>query len=57
MRMARHLPPSLPFSSACCWLVLAKSLLQMIILFRVNKHKEAKMETYIKAVLFYEPKA
>ena len=31
-----------------------KSLLQMIILFRVNKHKEAKMETYIKAVLFYE---
>ena len=35
----------------------AKSLLQMIILFRVNKHKEAKMETYIKAVLFYEPKA
>ena len=29
----------------------------MIILFRVNKHKEAKMETYIKAVLFYEPKA
>ena len=35
----------------------AKSLLQMIILFRVNKHKDAKMETYIKAVLFYEPKA
>lgn len=35
----------------------AKSLLQTIILFRVNKHKEAKMETYIKAVLFYEPKA
>ncbi len=35
----------------------AKSLLQMIIPFRVNKHKEAKMETYIKAVLFYEPKA
>ena len=35
----------------------AKSLLQMIILFRVNKNKEAKMETYIKAVLFYEPKA
>lgn len=34
-----------------------KSLLQMIILFRVNKHKDAKMETYIKAVLFYEPKA
>ena len=35
----------------------AKSLLQMIILIRVNKHKEAKMETYIKAVLFYEQKA
>lgn len=35
----------------------AKSLLLMIILFRVNKYKEAKMETYIKAVLFYEPKA
>ena len=35
----------------------AKSLLQMIILFRVNKHKEAKMETYIKAIFFYEPKA
>ena len=31
-----------------------KALLQMIILYRVNKHKETKMETYIKAVLFYE---
>ena len=31
-----------------------KALLQMVILYRVNKHKETKMETYIKAVLFYE---
>ena len=31
-----------------------KSLLQMVILYRVNKHKETKMETFIKAVLFYE---
>ena len=34
-----------------------KALLQMVILYRVNKHKETKMETFIKAVLFYEPKA
>lgn len=31
-----------------------KALLQMVILYRVNKHKETKMETFIKAVLFYE---
>lgn len=29
-----------------------KALLQMVILYRVNKHKETKMETFIKAVLF-----
>jgi hypothetical protein len=34
-----------------------KALLQMIIAYRVNKHKETQMETFIKAVLFYEPKA
>ena len=33
---------------------LCKALLQMVILYRVNKHKETKMETFIKAVLFYE---
>lgn len=31
-----------------------KALLQMVILYHVNKHKETKMETFIKAVLFYE---
>ena len=31
-----------------------KALLQMVILYRVNKHKETKKETFIKAVLFYE---
>nr|WP_297028342.1 hypothetical protein [Prevotella sp.] len=31
-----------------------KALLQMVILYRVNKHKETKMETFIKAVLFYD---
>ena len=31
-----------------------KALLQMVILYRVNKHKETKLETFIKAVLFYE---
>lgn len=31
-----------------------KALFQMVILYRVNKHKETKMETFIKAVLFYE---
>lgn len=31
-----------------------KALLQMVILYRVNKRKETKMETFIKAVLFYE---
>lgn len=31
-----------------------KALLQMVILYRVNKHKETKIETFIKAVLFYE---
>ena len=31
-----------------------KALLQMVILYRVNKHKETKMETFIKVVLFYE---
>ena len=31
-----------------------KALLQMVILYRVNKHKEMKTETFIKAVLFYE---
>lgn len=31
-----------------------KALLQMVILYRVNKHKETKMDTFIKAVLFYE---
>ena len=31
-----------------------KALLQMVILYRVNKHKETKMETFIMAVLFYE---
>ena len=31
-----------------------KALLQMVILYRVNKHEETKMETFIKAVLFYE---
>lgn len=31
-----------------------RALLQMVILYRVNKHKETKMETFIKAVLFYE---
>lgn len=31
-----------------------KALLQMVILYRVNKHRETKMETFIKAVLFYE---
>lgn len=31
-----------------------KALLQMVILYCVNKHKETKMETFIKAVLFYE---
>ena len=31
-----------------------KALLQMVILYRVNKHMETKMETFIKAVLFYE---
>ncbi len=31
-----------------------KALLQMVILYRVNKHKETKVETFIKAVLFYE---
>ena len=31
-----------------------KALLQMVILYRVNKHKETKMETFVKAVLFYE---
>ena len=31
-----------------------KALLQMVILYRVNKQKETKMETFIKAVLFYE---
>ena len=34
-----------------------KALLQMVIAYRVNKHKETQMETFIKAVLFYEPKA
>lgn len=33
-----------------------KALLQMLILYRVNKHKQTKMETYIKAVLFYTPR-
>ena len=32
-----------------------KALLQMVILYRIGKHKEAKYETYIKAVLFYSP--
>ena len=31
-----------------------KALLQMVVLYRVDKHKETKMETFIKAVLFYE---
>lgn len=31
-----------------------KALLQMVILYRVNKYKDTKMETFIKAVLFYE---
>ena len=31
-----------------------KALLQMVILYRGNKHKETKMEAFIKAVLFYE---
>ena len=34
-----------------------KALLQMVILYRVNKHKETKMETFIKAVLFYEKRS
>ena len=32
-----------------------KALLQMLILYRVNK-KQTQMETYIKAVLFYTPR-
>ena len=32
-----------------------KALLQMLILYRVNKQKQTQMETYIKAVLFYTP--
>ncbi len=31
-----------------------KALLQMVISYRLSKHKEAKMESYIKAVLFYQ---
>ena len=31
-----------------------KALLQMVSLYRVIKHKDTKMETFIKAVLFYE---
>lgn len=31
-----------------------KALLQMVILYRVNKYKETKMETFIKTVLFHE---
>lgn len=34
-----------------------KALLQMIIAYRVNHHKEPKMETFIKAVLFYEKRS
>lgn len=34
-----------------------KALLQMIIVYRVNHHKEPKMETFIKAVLFYEKRS
>ena len=34
-----------------------KALLQMLILYRVNKQKQTQMETYIKAVLFYTPRA
>ena len=33
-----------------------KALLQMLILYRVNKQKQTQMETYIKAVLFYTPR-
>lgn len=34
-----------------------KALLQMIIAYRVSHHKEPKMETFIKAVLFYEKRS
>lgn len=34
-----------------------KALLQMIIAYRVNHHKEPKMETFVKAVLFYEKRS
>lgn len=34
-----------------------KALLQMLIAYRVNHHKEPKMETFIKAVLFYEKRS
>jgi len=43
----------------CIGLVLAlfvKSLLQAVIHYRLSKHKDMKMEAFIKAVLFYEPK-
>jgi len=33
-----------------------KALLQMLILYRVNKQKQTQIETYIKAVLFYTPR-
>ena len=37
--------------------VYDNALLQMIIAYRVNHHKEPKMETFIKAVLFYEKRS
>ncbi len=37
-----------------CLALLVKSLLQAVIHYRLAKHKEATMERYIKAVLFYQ---
>ena len=34
--------------------LFVKALLKMIISLRINKHKNPKFESYIKAVLFYE---
>ena len=41
----------LGFMIAC----FVKALLKMVILFRLGKQKDVKFESYIKAVLFYQP--
>lgn len=34
--------------------LFVKSIMRMIVYYRLSKHKNPKIETYIKAVLFYE---